>query len=98
MEFNWDDAKSARCRQKRGFSFAEVIPAFADPDQRVVVDDRRDYGETRHMLYGRVAGRLFVIAYTMRGAVHRIISARKANAREVRRYGKGTPEGGPKGS
>jgi uncharacterized protein len=50
------------------------------------------------MLYGRVAGRLFVIAYTMRGAVHRIISARKANAREVRRYGKGTPEGGPKGS
>ena len=98
MEFDWDDAKSARCRRERGFSFADVVPAFRDPDRRAEVDDRRDYGETRYMLYGRVAGRLFVITYTMRAGVHRIISARKANAREMRRYGKGTPKGGPNGS
>ena len=66
MEFDWDDAKSARCRRERGFSFADVVPAFRDPDRRAEVDERRDYGETRYMLYGRVAGRLFVIAYTMR--------------------------------
>jgi uncharacterized protein len=93
MEFDWDDAKSATCLKERGFSFADVIPAFTDPNRRAEVDDRRDYGETRYTLYGRVAGRLFVIAYTMRGGVHRIISARKANARETKRYGKGTPEG-----
>jgi len=93
MEFDWDDAKSARCLEERGFSFADVIPAFTDPDRCIEVDDRRDYGEARYTLHGRVAGRLFVIVYTMRGGVHRIISARKANTREMRRYGKGTPEG-----
>jgi uncharacterized DUF497 family protein len=92
MEFDWDDAKSARCLQERGFSFADVIPAFTDPDRRAEVDERQHYGETRHTLYGRVEGRLFVIVYTMRGGVHRIISARKANKRETKRYGKGTPE------
>jgi uncharacterized DUF497 family protein len=87
MEFDWDEAKSDRCLTERGFSFADVIPAFTDPDRRVEVDDRRDYGETRFTLHGRVAGRLFVIAYTIRGDVHRIISVRKANKRETKRYG-----------
>jgi uncharacterized protein len=50
-------------------------------------DVRRDYGEVRFRLYGRVAARLFVIAYTRREAATRIISARKANARERERYG-----------
>jgi putative transcriptional regulator len=31
MEFDWDDAKSARCLQERGFSFADAIPAFTIP-------------------------------------------------------------------
>ena len=64
-----------------------LLPAFLDPNRRVERDDRRDYGETSFRLYGRVAGRLFVIAYTRRGTVTRIISARKANARERDRYG-----------
>ena len=56
-------------------------------NRRVERDDRRDYGEDRFRLYGRIAGRLFVIAYTRRDTVTRIISARKANARERDRYG-----------
>jgi hypothetical protein len=63
-----------------------------DPGRHIEVDDRRDYGEERLTLYGRVAGRLFVVTYTMRAGVHRIISARKANSREMSRYGKGTAE------
>jgi uncharacterized protein len=93
MKFDWDDAKSDRCLQERGFSFNDVLPAFSDPGRCIDVDDRRDYGETRFKLYGRVAGRLFAVTYTMRGGVYRIISAHKANLREVRRYDKGTPEG-----
>ncbi len=50
-------------------------------------DHRRDYGEERFRLYGRIAGRLFVIAHTRRDTVTRIISARKANARERDLYG-----------
>jgi uncharacterized DUF497 family protein len=94
MSFGWNEAKSERCLRERGFSFAFVVPAFADPDRRVEIDDRRNYGETRYRLYGRIAGRLFVVVYTMRGRMTWIISARKANARERRRYGdQGTPEG-----
>jgi uncharacterized protein len=93
LEVEWDDAKSERCRRERGFSFADVVPAFADPGRRVEVDDRWTYGEVRYRLYGRVAGRLFVIVYTRRGGVVRIISARKANARERRRHGEGAARG-----
>ena len=87
IRFEWDDAKSERCVRDRGFGFADILPAFLDPNRRVERDDRRDYGEARFRLYGRVAGRLLVIAYTRRGMVMRIISARKANARERDRYG-----------
>ncbi len=85
IRFEWDDAND-RCVRDRGFGFAD-LPAFLDPNRRVERDDRRDYGEERFRLYGRVAGRLFVIAYTRREAATRIISARKANARERDRYG-----------
>ena len=87
IRFEWDDAKNDRCVRDRGFGFADMLPAFLDPNRRVERDDRRDYGEERFRLYGRVARRLFVIAYTRRGTVTRIISARKANASERDRYG-----------
>lgn len=87
IRFEWDDAKNNRCLRDRGFAFADILPAFLDPNRRVERDDRRDYGEKRFRLYGRVAGRLFVIAYTRRETALRIISARKANARERERYG-----------
>jgi hypothetical protein len=87
IRFEWDDAKNDRCVGERGFGFADILPAFLDPNRRVERDGRRDYGEERFRLYGRVAGRLFVIAYTRRETATRIISARKANARERDRYG-----------
>ena len=92
MDFDWDDAKSDRFFRERGFDFAAVIPAFADPERIVEDDLRYEYGEPRFRLYGQVEGRLFVVAFTLRDGVHRIISARKANRREVRRYGKGKTE------
>ena len=70
-----------------------MIPAFTDPNRRVEIDDRQDYGKTRYRLYGCVSGRLFVIVYTMRGSAIRIISARKANVDETRRYGQGSDQG-----
>ena len=87
IRFDWNDAKNDRCVRERGFGFADILPAFLDPNRRTERDSRRDYGEERFRLYGRVAGRLFVIAYARRGVVTRIISARKANARERDRYG-----------
>jgi uncharacterized DUF497 family protein len=54
------------------------------------VDDRRDYREERWRALGRLDGRVhaLVFAETTRGI--RVISFRKANRREVKRYEKAT--------
>ena len=86
MDFEWDEAKSSACFLERGFDFAFAASAFADPDRIIRQDNRYSYEEDRYQLVGRIGKRLFVLAYTLRGGVIRIISARKANAREVKRY------------
>lgn len=89
MDFEWDEAKSAACLRQRGFDFAYAIRAFLDSGRAVRVDDRYDYGEARYILNGRIDGRLFVIVYTVRPNAIRIISARKANSREIRDHDHG---------
>jgi uncharacterized protein len=79
--------KKRSLRRERGFGFADILPGFLDPSRRVERDGRRDYGEERFRLYGRVAGRVLVIADTRRETATRIISTGKANAREKDRYG-----------
>ena len=92
MEFVWDDAKSDACFTHRGFDFAYAVRAFPD-DERIAGRDRRwDYGEERYRLLGAIAGRAFVVNCTMRDSVVRIISARKANVREVREDEQNTRE------
>lgn len=52
----------------------------------VQADTRHSYGEDRYRLIGKIEERLFVVVYTPRHDVIRIISARKANQREVKHY------------
>ncbi|MBF0137810.1 MAG: BrnT family toxin [Magnetococcus sp. DMHC-1] len=49
-------------------------------------DTRHDYGEERMIGYAYIGLRLFCVVYTDRDDVRRIISLRKANAREVKYY------------
>ncbi len=86
MEFEWDEAKSDLCFAERGFDFAHAVRVFLDPDRLIERDDRFDYGEPRYRALGQVDGRVFVVLYTPRSERIRLISARKANQREVRRY------------
>ncbi len=86
MDFEWDDVKSESCFTSRGFDFAFAARIFFDPDRIVVTDTRRVYGEERFQLTGKIEGRLFVVVYTPRRSSIRIISARKANHREVQQY------------
>ena len=90
MEFEWDDAKSDACFAQRGFDFAYAIRAFLDDDRIVGRDRRWDYGEDRYRLLGAIEGRVVVVIYTVRGSAIRIISARKANRKEVREYEQNT--------
>ncbi len=95
MNFEWDETKSEDCFKQRGFNFAYAARAFFDPERIVRADTRRSYGEERYQLMGRIEGRLFVIVYTPRSHTTRIVSARKANQREVKHYeSRNSPENG----
>lgn len=59
---------------------------FFDPGRWVRADTRHSYGEDRFRLMGCIEKRLFVVVYTPRPTSIRIISARKANQREVQDY------------
>jgi uncharacterized protein len=65
-------------------ALAEVL--FAGPHISAT-DDRFDYGEVREVAFGLINNRLFVCVYADRKAERRIIPLRKANKREVARYG-----------
>ena len=93
MEFEWDETKSDDCLRSRGFDFAYASGAFRDENRSVGHDRRWDYGEDRYRVLAAIEGRVFVLVYTLRGSAIRIISARKANNREVREYEQNASDG-----
>ena len=85
MKFEWDEQKNRINIQKHGISFEDAKAIFEDV--RITADDtRQSYGEMRNISLGTIHGRICVVVYTERKGVTRIISARKANQRERRRY------------
>jgi uncharacterized DUF497 family protein len=86
VEFGWTQAKRDKTLAERGIDFAAVTVGFLDPGRRIVRDVRQDYGEERFNMLAKRGARLFHVTYTMRGPVTWIISARKANDREQKRY------------
>lgn len=74
-------------RKKHGLSFEDAENVFAGPCV-TFVDNRFDYEETRLITLGTLEGRIVVIVHTLRGKNTRIISMRKANAREQKIYQK----------
>jgi uncharacterized DUF497 family protein len=87
VRYVFDTAKDAANQAKHGVSLALAEVLFAGPHVSMQ-DDRFDYGETRAVAFGLINGRLFACVYVDRGAQRRVISLRKANKREVKRYGK----------
>ena len=51
-----------------------------------VEDGRLEYGEKRFITVGLLKSRMVILVWTPRGEARRIISMRKANAREQKTY------------
>jgi len=85
MEFEWDDAKSARNQILRGLSFASAALIFDGPTVEFV-DKRHTYGEMRVKAIGAIDDETYVVIYTDRQGVRRIISARRANRKERKQW------------
>lgn len=85
MKIDFDPAKNEANIRERGLSFERA----ADFDFETAIfetDDRRDYGETRYRAFGFLDGRLHALVFVETGEGIRVISFRKANSREVKRY------------
>lgn len=93
MRYVYDPAKDRSNQAKHGVSLALAEALFAGP-HRSMTDTRFEYGEDRQLAFGLIGDRLFVCVYADREAERRVISLRKANRREVKRYGDNTEQGG----
>ncbi len=87
MRISFDPAKNERNVRNRGLSF-ESAAEFDFEGALYAVDERHDYGETRYIAVGMFGVRLHVLCFAETVEGIRVISFRKANAREVKRYAK----------
>lgn len=87
--FEWDGEKDRRNVEQGRPSFEEAT-RFDLTTALVAEDVRQDYGEERIKAIGLVDDRHHVLVYTRRGERIRVISFRKANDREIRRYDRHT--------
>ncbi|SPJ25455.1 BrnT family toxin [Palleronia abyssalis] len=86
VKLEWDEQKREATFMARGLDFAEV--ALIDWETAITLEDtRQPYPETRFITLAPIRGRLCVVAWCYRNDVLRVISLRKANAREVKLYG-----------
>jgi len=89
LVFEWDNQKADANQRKHQVSFAEVRTVFGDPFARMTEDQEHSEGERRGQIIGMSdRSRVLVVAYTERGERLRIITARKAEPHEKRRYEK----------
>ena len=84
MAITYDPAKREKTRKDRGLDFEDAAVFFAGVTLELE-DTRKDYGETRMICYGHLAGRLVVVGYAPRGDDQHVFSMRKANACETKR-------------
>jgi uncharacterized DUF497 family protein len=89
LRFEWDERKAATNAKKHGVSFQEARSVFFDERARLIDDPEHSDDEDRFILLGLSSSlRLLVVCHGYRSAgnVIRIVSARKATARESESY------------
>lgn len=85
MEFEWDERKRHANIEKHGIDFVDAAMMLAE-NPLMAQDNRHDYGEIRCHAMGTYENIVLHVTFTLRGNVFRIISARRANARERKLY------------
>jgi uncharacterized protein len=85
VEISFDPAKSERNETDRNLPFTLVEQL--DWSGAIIEEDvRKNYGERRYRVLGLIGDRLHTIVFTPRADKVHVISLRKANQREVKRY------------
>ncbi len=87
MEISYDPLKNERNVNIRQLSF-ELVRDFEWGSALIQEDKRREYTERRFQALGFIGERLYMLVFTPRVPKLHVISLRKANPREVKRYEK----------
>lgn len=85
MSISYDPGKNEKNIAERGISF-EQAAEFEWSSALIVEDTRKDYGEPRFQALRFIGKRLHVLVFAPRADQVHVISLRKANIREVKRY------------
>ena len=86
VKITYDPAKREATLSERGLDFLDAELVFAG-DHINVRDTRFAYGESRFQAVGYLHGRMVMVVWTPRGGARHVISMRKCNDREQKRYG-----------
>jgi len=87
MEIDFDPDKNAKNILERGLSFERAVE-FDFLSATFLIDERREYGEQRQIAIGYLDGRLHFLCFVQIPDGIRVVSFRKANSREARKYDK----------
>jgi uncharacterized DUF497 family protein len=88
MDVEWDPTKAKANQRRHRVRFADAATVFDDPMIQTIPDPDSE-GEARYISFGYdLAGRALVVAWTVRGHLIRIISARRASPGEAKRLGR----------
>ena len=83
--YDWDETKRAANLGKHKIDFSDA-ETFDWDTAHIEIDDREDYGELREVAWGFIGVRLHVLVFTRRNDVIWIISLRKGQARDLKKY------------
>jgi uncharacterized DUF497 family protein len=85
MKLTWDETKRQKTLEERQLDFNDASEVFEQIHLNIA-DTRIDYGEPRFIVVGFLRKRMIILVYTPRGETRHIISMRKANEREIKKY------------
>jgi uncharacterized protein len=86
MDFEYDEEKSAKCQDERGFGFKDMVGVFKDPLGFDLESKKDGHDKRRYLRLGSLKGVIFAVIWTPREGRVRIISARRAKRKERKAY------------
>jgi uncharacterized protein len=89
MKTTYDPGKNELNEWKHGMSLT-LAEAIDWSSVWCAPDNRKDYRELREIGYAVIGARLYCVVFTQRDQTIHVISLRKANNREIRRYEQAT--------
>jgi uncharacterized protein len=85
VKIEFDPNKSSKNADERNLSF-DLVNYFSWETATTLQDNRFNYAEPRFISTGFIGSRGHIVCYTPISGGVRVISFRKANTREIKRY------------